>query len=40
VEEIYQFAKAELRIDPSKATELLRKLIKQGILREGISLAF
>jgi len=40
VEDIYQFAKAELQIDPSKATELLRKLIKQGILREGISLAF
>jgi len=40
VEEIYQFAKVGLQMGPSKVTELLRKLVKQGIIIEGITLVF
>jgi len=40
MEEIYQFAKTDLQIQPSKVTELLRKLVNKGIIKEGITLAF
>jgi len=40
VEEIYQFAEVNLQIESSRTTEILRKLVNQGILREGIALAF
>jgi len=40
VEEVYQFAKTDLQMDSSKVAELLKKLATQGILKEGITLAF
>ncbi|RSN71495.1 hypothetical protein [Candidatus Methanodesulfokora washburnensis] len=39
-EEIYQFAKSNLQLDHSKATEALKKLVDLKILKEGITLAF
>jgi hypothetical protein len=38
--EFYQFAKRELKMKTEEANDALRKLINQGLLKEGVSLAF
>ena len=39
LEEIHEFAKEKLRLDPSKTEETLRKLIGLNILKQGVTLA-
>ena len=40
MEEVYQFAKSYLELEQSKVEEILKNLVRKGILKEGITLAF
>jgi hypothetical protein len=40
VEEAYQFAERYLYLDRSKTSEILERLLKLKILKEGVTLAF